>query len=80
MPNNTVPLRSPEEAASIIGKNIRALLADQGRDLEWLANEIGISVHSMLKAFAERVEMWMIFDASFYLGVAPDVLTGATDA
>lgn len=80
MPRNEVPPRSAEEAASIVGDNIRIVLAEQNRNLEWLAAEIGISVHSMLKAFTERVEMWLVFDASFYLGVAPDRLTAVSDA
>ena len=78
--HNTVPLRSPEEVASDIGKNVRVSLASRGLTLEWLAAEIGIDVSSILAAFSTRVDTWLLFDLAFYLEVAPDSLLGADDA
>jgi hypothetical protein len=78
--HNTVPLRSPEEVASNIGKNVRTIVAEKGLPLEWLACEIGIDVSSILKAFATRVETWMLFDLAFYLEVAPDRLLEPANA
>ncbi|SIN72461.1 hypothetical protein [Agromyces cerinus] len=77
MTNTTVPLRSTEEAARTIGNNIKAILAERGHSLEWLAGEIGIDVQTILKAFSTQVPAWLTLDASFYLEVAPDVLIGA---
>lgn len=77
MPNTTAPQRSSEDVASTIGDNTRTILADRGLNLEWLANEIGINVHTILRAFSERVETGLLFDIAFYLEVAPDRLIGA---
>ena len=77
MPNTAVPLRSTEEVASDIGNNTRTILSARGLNLEWLAAEIGIDVHSILKAFATKVETGLLFDLAFYLEVAPDRLIGA---
>ena len=70
MPNTTVPLRSTEEVARTVGNNIQAILAEQGRDLTWLADEIGVSTHSILKQFSEKVEWWLTLDAAIYLEVS----------
>lgn len=80
MPNTTAPQFTSVEVAKQVGDNTKTILADRGLNLEWLANEIGINVHSILKAFSERVETGLLFDLAFYLEVAPDVLIGATDA
>lgn len=77
MTNSTVPLRSTEEAARTVGNSIKAILAERGHSLEWLAGEIGIDVQTILKAFSTEVPVWLTLDASFYLEVAPDVLIGA---
>lgn len=79
MPNNTAPLTSTE-VAQRVGDNTKTILSDRGLNLEWLAAEIGIEVHSILKAFGERVETWLLFDLAFYLEVAPDRLMGADRA
>jgi len=79
MTSTEVPLRSTEEVARTIGNNIKAALAEQGRNLEWLAGEIGIDVQSILKAFATEVPLWLTLDASFFLEIAPDRLIGAGD-
>jgi hypothetical protein len=77
MPNTTAPIRSTEEVARTIGENIKSALTVRGRNLEWLAGEIGIDVQSILKAFASHVDMWLILDASFFLEVSPDSLIEA---
>ena len=69
MTNTAVPLRSTEEVASDIGNNIRQILSEQGHNLEWLAGEIGIGVHTILAQFAEKVELWLVLDAAVYLNV-----------
>jgi hypothetical protein len=74
MPNTTAPQRSTEEVASTIGENVRSILSGRGRNLEWLAAEIGIDVQSILKAFATKVESGLLFDLSFYLEVSPTSL------
>lgn len=80
MTSTAVPIRSTEEVARTVGDNINRILAERGRNLEWLAGEIGIDVHTFLKAFNAGVPVWLTLDASFFLEVAPDVLIGATDA
>ena len=80
MPNTQTPQRSGEDVASTIGDNTRTILASRGKNLEWLAAEIGIDVHSILKAFASHVDTGLLFDLAFYLEVAPDVLIGADRA
>ncbi|MDR6907515.1 hypothetical protein J2X63_003223 [Agromyces sp. 3263] len=80
MTNTAVPLRSTEEVARTVGTNTKALLAERGRNMDWLAAEIGISPHTILKAFGERVDTWLLFDLAFYLEVAPDALIGADHA
>ena len=77
MTNTAVPIRSTEEVARTIGINVQTILKEQGRNLDWLAGELDISSHTILKAFTERVETWLLFDLSFYLEVAPDRLIGA---
>ena len=77
MTNTAVPIRSTEEVARTIGINVQTILKEQGRNLDWLAGELDISSHTILKAFAVRVETWLLFDLSFYLEVAPDRLIGA---
>ena len=77
MPNTTVPQRSSEDVASTIGNNTRSILSDRGLNLEWLAAEIGIDVHTILRAFSEKVETGLLFDLAFYLEVAPDSLIEA---
>ena len=77
MPKTTAPQRSSEEVASTIGENIKTTLAEQGRNLDWLAGQMDVTTHSILKAFATRVDMWLIFDASYYLDVPADRLIGA---
>ena len=74
MTNTTVPLRSTEEVARTVGDNIKAVLAERGHSLEWLAGEIGIDVQTILKAFSSHVPLWLTLDASAYLEVAPDAL------
>ena len=75
MTSTAVPFRSTEEVARTIRDNINRILTERGRNLEWLAAEIGIDTHSILKAFANEVPLWLTLDASFYLEVAPDRLT-----
>jgi hypothetical protein len=77
MPKSTVPLRSPEDVASNISHNIRTILAEQGHDLDWLAAEIGIDVHTILRQFSEKVEFWLVVEAASFLGVSPDRLLEA---
>ena len=79
MPNMTAPLTSTE-VAQRVGDNTKTILAERGRNLEWLAAEIGIDVTSILRAFSERVETWLLFDLAFYLEVAPDRLIGVAHA
>ena len=75
MPNITAPLTS-SEVAQRVGDNTKTILHDRGLNLEWLAGEIGIGVHAILKAFSERVETWLLFDLAFYLQVPAHVLIG----
>ena len=77
MPNTTVPLRSTEEVARTVGNNIQTVLAERGRNMDWLANEMDVSVFTILKAFSECVPMWLVFDAAYYLDVPADRLIGA---
>ena len=77
MPNTTAPEITSYEVAQRVGANTKALLSVKGRNLDWLASEIGISVDSILKAFGTRVDTWLLFDLSFYLEVAPDSLLEA---
>ena len=77
MTNTAVPLRSTEEVARTVGNNIKTVLAERGRNLDWLAGELDISAATILKAFSECVPMWLVFDASYYLDVPADRLIGA---
>ena len=77
MPNTTVPLRSSEEVARTVGNNIQAVLAERGRNLDWLAGELDVNTATILKAFTECVPMWLVFDASYHLDVPADRLIGA---
>ena len=75
--NNTIPpLHTSEEVAHRVGDNIRSILAEQGRNLEWLAAEIGIDVQSILKQFSEKVQLWLALDASVYLNVPLERVLG----
>jgi hypothetical protein len=74
MPNTPAPQSTSEEVARRIEINTKSILAEQGRDLDWLASEVGISVFTILKAFRSRVDTWLLFDLSFYLNVSPDRL------
>lgn len=77
MTNAAVPLRSTEEVARTIGNNIQAALKERGHDLTWLAGEIGIDPHTILRHFGSEVPSWLILEASYYLEVAPDSLVEA---
>lgn len=59
-----------------MGDNTKTILAERGLNLDWVAAEIGIDVQTILKAFSDRVEMWLLFDISGALEVAPDALLG----
>lgn len=61
-----------------VADNIKSILNERGRTLEWLAGEIGIDVQTILKAFSAKVPIWLTIDAATVLEVAPDVLVGAT--
>lgn len=63
--------------SSEVADNIKSILNERGRTLEWLAGEIGIDVQSILKAFSAKVPIWLTIDAATVLEVAPDVLVGA---
>ena len=79
MPNNTAPLTS-SEVAQRVGENTNTILRERGLNLTWLANEIGIDVQTILKAFTSKVGTGLLFDLAFFLEVAPDRLIGADRA
>ena len=70
----TVPPQTSTEVAHKVGANVRRVLGTQGRDLTWLADEIGITVDGILRAFTERVPFGLIFDMAEALSVRPDTL------
>ena len=74
MTNHKVPRITSSEVAD----NIKSILTERGRTLEWLAGEIGIDVQTILKAFGSKVPIWLTLDAANCLEVAPDVLVGAS--
>lgn len=71
MTNN---IRATPEVATTAGGHVRRHLASQGRDLNWLAGEIGVSVHGLLIALSERLSMGLLFDIAEVLQVRPDSL------
>jgi hypothetical protein len=75
MHKTAAPLTS-SEVAQRVGDNIRTILAEQGHDLVWLASEIGIDVQAILEQFAEKVELWLVFDAAVYLNVPVPAILG----
>jgi len=70
----TNAIRATPEVATTAGGNVRRHLASQGRDLNWLADEIGISVHGLLTALSERLSLGLLFDIAEVLQVRPDSL------
>ena len=75
MTSETAPQTS-EEVAQRAGDNIKTILTERGLTLEWLADEIGISVDRFLVAFAEKMPFWLILDSALFLEVRADDLIG----
>lgn len=70
----TATPETSSEVAHKVGANVRRVLGSQGRDLTWLANEIGITVDGILRAFTERVPFGLLFDMADAMNVRPDSL------
>lgn len=62
------------EVAHRTGVNIRRTLNAEGHDVTWLADELGVSVDGLLKAFSERMPFGLLFDIADALRVRPDSL------
>ena len=71
---DTVPPQTSSEVAHKVGTNVRRVLGTQGRDLTWLADQIGVTVDGILRAFTERVPFGLIFDMAEAMQVRPDTL------
>lgn len=73
---NTNPAASG--VALIIGRNVRTVLEAQGRNLDWLADQIDISAQTILRHFTEGVPAWLTLDMANVLDVdAGALLEGA---
>lgn len=62
--------------ALTISGNVRAELLSQGRDMDWLAEQCDIAVHTLLDHFTAGVPAWLSLDIADVLGVSFDYLVG----
>jgi hypothetical protein len=65
---------SQETANAAIQDRIHAALAAQGKDLVWLAGEIGVSAHRLLCDYTEGLSAVFLWDISEILGVSKESL------
>jgi lambda repressor-like predicted transcriptional regulator len=73
--NNTPPsLTTSEEVARAAGSTIQQELRSQGHTLEWLADEVGVTVDTLLKGFTELLPYALLMDIAEVLGVRTEQL------
>lgn len=76
MTNTQFPTASG--VALTIGRNVRAVLSSRGRDLDWLAEQIDVTTHTILRHFTEGMPAWLTLDIANVLDVpAGDLIDGA---
>ena len=73
MTNHKVPRITSSEVAG----NIKNILNERGRTIEWLAGEIGVDPKSIHEALKSKVPIWLTLDTATFLEVSPEVLVGA---
>lgn len=62
--------------ALTISGNVRTILDSRGHNLDWLAAQCDIEVHTLLTHFTAGVPAWLSLDIADVLGVSFDQLVG----
>lgn len=74
MPKTSFTRRTSAEVAQTVAHNIDSLLAEQGRDRAWLANEVGLTPARLDDILDTAIPFALVLDIADVLNTSWDVL------